>query len=92
MTSLQSSYPLGSTLPNPGQYVVLSYNDSDDNSVPAPWRYNKQTCAIDFEFVNGFTASTDLDDIGGDDHYFQGQAMRASHNVLALGPKFIEWC
>jgi hypothetical protein len=89
MTSLYSSYSLGSTLPNPAEFVVCTYTSPQDYQAPFPWRFNKQTQALDLEFINGFTASTNLNE---NSRYFRGQQFRALHNVLQLGPNFIAWC
>lgn len=89
MTSLYSSYSLGSTLPNPAEFVVCTYTSPASYQAPFPWRFNKQTQALDLEFVNGFTASTSLNE---NPKYFRGQQFRALHNVLRLGPNFIAWC
>ena len=89
MTSLYRSYSLGSTLPNPAEFILCVYNAPAGYRAPFPWRFNKQTQALDLEFTNGFTASTGLEE---DERYFRGQQFRALHNVLRLGPNFIAWC
>ena len=89
MTSLYSSYSLGATLPNPAEFILCTYNSPNGYQAPFPWRFNKQTQALDLEFVNGFTASTNLSE---NERYFRGQQFRALHNVLRLGPNFIAWC
>jgi hypothetical protein len=89
MTSTYRSYYLGSTLPNPAELIVCTYSDPDNLDAPFPWRFNKQTQALDLEFVNGFTASTEIDE---EERYFRGQSFRALKNVLRLGPNFIQWC
>jgi len=86
--SIHRNYALGSRLPHPGQFVVCSYTSPSGYTAPFPWRFNKQTQAIDLEFIHGFNASTNLND---DPMYFRGQTLRALHNVLALGPNFVEW-
>lgn len=88
MTSIHRTYALGSRLPSPGQFVVCSYSGPDGYEVPFPWRFNRQTQAIDLEFVNGFDATTGLND---EPLFMRGQSLRAVHNVLALGPNFIAW-
>jgi len=88
MSSVQRSYALGSRLPTPSQFVVCSYSGPDGYEVPFPWRFNKQTQAIDLEFVNGFDASTNLND---NPLFMRGQSLRAVHNVLALGANFVAW-
>ena len=88
MTSVLRNYAMGSRLPHPAEFVMCTYWDEDENDLPFPWRFNKQTQAIDLEFVNGFNASTDLRD---ESMYVRGQSFRAAHNVLALGPNFIAW-
>jgi hypothetical protein len=89
MTSLYSSYSLGSTLPNPAEFVMATYTSPQGYQAPFPWRFTKQTQALDLEFTNGFTASTNLNE---NSRYFRGQQFRALHNVLRLGPNFIAWC
>ena len=88
MTSIHRVYALGSRLPHPADYVMCSYSGPDGYEVPFPWRFNKQTQAIDLEFMNGFDASTGLND---QPLYVRGQSLRAAHNVLGLGPNFIAW-
>lgn len=88
MTSIHRSYALGSRLPSPADYVMCSYSGPDGYDAPFPWRFNKQTQAIDLEFVNGFDASTGLND---QPLYARGHSLRAAHNVLALGQNFIAW-
>ena len=90
--SVHRNYALGSRLPHPADFVMCTYNDpsdpDNDLQLPFPWRFNKQTQAIDLEFVNGFNASTVLND---EPMYVRGQSLRAAHNVLALGPNFVAW-
>lgn len=88
MSSVLRSYALGSRLPHPAEFVMCTYWDENENDLPFPWRFNKQTQAIDLEFVNGFNASTELRDVP---MYVRGQSFRAAHNVLALGPNFVAW-
>lgn len=88
MTSIHRSYALGSRLPSPADYVMCSYSGPDGYEAPFPWRFNKQTQAIDLEFINGFDASTGLND---NPLYVRGHSLRAAHNVLGLGPNFIAW-
>jgi hypothetical protein len=89
MTSLYSSYSLGSTLPNPAEFILCTYGSPAGFQAPFPWRFNKQTQALDLEFTNGFDASTSLNE---NERYFRGQQFRALHNVLRLGSNFIAWC
>jgi len=88
MTSVHRTYGMGSRLPHPADFVMCTYLDQDENTLPFPWRFNKQTQAIDLEFVNGFTSSTELND---NPLYVRGQSLRAAHNVLTLGPNFVSW-
>jgi hypothetical protein len=88
MSSVLRSYAAGSRLPHPADFVMCTYWDENENRIPFPWRFNKQTQAIDLEFVHGFNASTTLED---DPMYVRGQSFRAAHNVLALGPNFVAW-
>ena len=88
MSSVLRSYATGSRLPDPAEYVVCSYTDLDGNRAPFPWRFNKQTQVIDLEFINGFDASTGLND---DPIYVRGNSSRAEHNVLGLGSNFVAW-
>ena len=89
MTSTYRSYYLGSTLPNPAEFILCTYTAPNSLQAPFPWRFNKQTQALDLEFVNGFTASTSINE---NERYFRGQSFRALHNVLRLGANFIQWC
>lgn len=88
MSSIHRTYALGSRLPHPANFVMCSYSGPDGYNTPFPWRFNKQTQAIDLEFVNGFDASTGLND---NSLYIRGQSFRAAHNVMALGSNFIAW-
>jgi hypothetical protein len=90
MTSILARPPPTSRLPEPAQLVINTYTDTGGNSAPLPWRYNKQTSAIDFDFVNGFAANTTFSTNNA--QYFQGQTFSAIHLVLQLGPNFIQWC
>ncbi len=90
MTSILARPPPTTRLPDPAQLVINTYTDTGGNDAPLPWRYNKQTCAIDFDFVNGFTASTSIST--NQPRYFQGQTFGAIHLALALGSNFIQWC
>lgn len=86
--SVHRNYALGSRLPHPADFVMCSYSGPDGYEVPFPWRFNKQTQAIDLEFVNGFDASTGLND---NPLYVRGHSLRAAHNVMGLGPNFVAW-
>lgn len=86
--SVHRNYALGSRLPHPADFVMCSYSGPDGYEVPFPWRFNKQTQAIDLEFVNGFDASTALND---NPMYVRGHSLRAAHNVMGLGPNFVAW-
>ena len=88
MSSIHRSYALGSRLPHPADYVMCSYSGPDGYDAPFPWRFNKQTQVIDLEFINGFNASTGLND---SPMYVRGHSLRVSHNVLGLGANFVEW-
>ena len=88
MSSVLRSYATGSRLPDPAEYVMCSYEDLDGNDAPFPWRFNKQTQVIDLEFINGFNASTSLND---EPMYVRGNSTRAEHNVLGLGANFVAW-
>lgn len=90
MTSILARPPPTARLPDPAQLVINTYTDTGGNEAPLPWRYNKQTCAIDFDFVNGFDATTSIST--NDATYFQGQTFGAIHLVLKLGSNFIQWC
>jgi len=88
MSSVSRTHGLGNRLPDPGSYVTCTYEAPNGDRVPFPWRYNKRTQAIDLEFVNGFDATTDLND---DSIFLRGQSPRASNVVLGLGANFIAW-
>lgn len=87
--SVHRNYALGSRLPHPASYVMCGYSGLRlFVKAPFPWRFNKQTQAIDLEFVNGFNASTELND---NPMYVRGHSLRAAHNVMGLGPNFVAW-
>ena len=88
MSSIHRTYRLGSRLPDPASYVMCTYYSPDEYNAPFPWRFNKHTQAIDLEFVNGFNASTELND---NPLYVRGQSLHAAHNVLGLGANFVAW-
>jgi hypothetical protein len=89
MTSCLRSSVVARTLPgNPG-FVVASFDNVNSNPQPFPWRFNKQTQAIDLEYVDGFTATTAINE---ERFFFRGQQFGALHLVLGLGSKFIQWC
>jgi hypothetical protein len=89
MTSVTSSYFSGRTLPAAPGFIPAYFISSAGYSQPFPWRFNKQTQAIDLDFVDGFTASTSLSD---DDMFFRGQQFGGLRLVLKLGSNFIAWC
>lgn len=86
--SVLRSYALGSRLPQPAEFVMCTYSGPNGYNPPFPWRFNKQTQAIDLEFMNGFNASTSLNERPV---YVRGQSFRVAHNVMGLGPNFIAW-
>ena len=88
MSSVTRNYGLGSRLPDPAEYVMCTYTSPDGYNAPFPWRFNKQTQKIDLEFINGFDASTGLNE---NPIYVRGQSLSASHNVLGLGDNFVAW-
>lgn len=90
MSSVLARPPPTGRLPNPGSLVINTYNDLSGNPAPLPWRYNKRTSAIDFDFVNGFAANSSI--TTNEDQYFQGQLFGAYKLALRLGPNFIQWC
>lgn len=89
MTSLLRTHFPGRSLPGAVGFIPAYFTNSDGYSQPFPWRYNRQTQAIDLEYVDGFTNSTDLSD---DEMFFRGQQFGGLRLVQALGSKFIEWC
>jgi hypothetical protein len=89
MTSLLRSYLSARSLPSAAGFIPAYFTNADGFSQPFPWRYNKQTQAIDLDFVDGFTNSTSLSD---DEMFFRGQQYGGLRLVQRLGPKFIEWC
>ena len=90
MSSVLARHPPNGRLPNPASLVINTYTDPSGNAVPLPWRYDKRTSAIDFDFVNGFAANTSIST--NDAHYFQGQLFGAYKLALRLGANFIQWC
>ena len=89
MTSCLRSSVVARTLPGNPAFVVASFENTYGNPQPLPWRFNKQTQQIDLEYVDGFNASTNLDD---DPFFFRGQQFGALHLVQGLGSKFTTWC
>ncbi len=77
------------TLPGAIGFTPAVFTNSDGFRQPFPWRFNRQTQAIDLDFVDGFTNTTG---IAGDDVFFRGQQFGGLHLVQALGPRFVEWC
>jgi hypothetical protein len=75
-------------LPTPEGLVVLTYN-SGGNDVVVPFKFNKQTSILDFDFDSGFTASTSIS--GSTTAYVRGQSFGANQNVLGIGPNIISW-
>lgn len=89
MSSTLRSHFNGRSLPGAAGFVPAYFTNSAGYSQPFPWRFNRNTQAIDLEYVDGFTNSTSLSD---DDMFFRGQQFGGLHVVHALGPKFVEWC
>ena len=89
MTSVIRSSTVGRSLPGAAGFIPAYFTNDDGYSQPFPWRYNRRTQAIDLDFVDGFTASTDISD---DEMFFRGQNFGALSLVQSLGPNFIAWC
>lgn len=77
------------TLPAAIGFTPATFTNTDGFSQPFPWRFNRQTKAIDLDFVDGFTNSTEIQSSG---EFFRGQQFGGLHLVQALGPRFINWC
>ncbi len=77
------------TLPGAIGFTPATFTNSDGFSQPFPWRFNRQTQAIDLDFVDGFTNTTA---INANDVFFRGQQFGGLHLVQALGSRFVEWC
>jgi hypothetical protein len=75
-------------LPTPDGLVVLTYS-SGGNQVVVPFKFNKQTSVLDFDFDSGFTASTIISSTTT--AYVRGQSFGANQNVLGIGPNIIAW-
>jgi hypothetical protein len=89
MTSVARSSTLGRSLPASAGFIPAYFTNSAGYSQPFPWRYNRSTQAIDLDFVDGFTVSTDLSD---DEMFFRGQNFGGLSLVQRLGPNFVAWC
>ena len=89
MSSIVRNSTVARSLPAAAQFVPNVFTNSDGYDQPFPWRYNKATEAIDLEFVDGFTASTQIND---NDVFFRGQNLSGIKLVRSLGPNFITWC
>ena len=89
MTSTLRANFGGRSLPAAAGFIPAYFTNSDGYNQPFPWRFNKQTQAIDLDFVDGFTSNTSLLD---DEMFFRGQNFGAIKLVQRLGPKFVEWC
>jgi hypothetical protein len=89
MTSLLRAPFSGRSLPGAAGFIPAYFTNSSGFSQPFPWRFNKQTQALDLDYVDGFTNSTSLSDT---DMFFRGQQFGGLHLVIGIGPKFIEWC
>ena len=89
MSSLLRSHFGARTLPGAIGFTPSTFTNSDGFLQPIPWRFNRQTQAIDLDYVDGFTNTTE---INGDDVFFRGQQFGGLHLVQSLGPRFVEWC
>ncbi len=89
MTSLLRAHFGGRTLPAAIGFTPATFENNAGFDQPFPWRFNRQTKAIDLEFVDGFTNTTGISNAGV---FFRGQQFGGLHLVQALGPRFIEWC
>ena len=89
MTSIVRSHFSGRSLPSAPGFIPATFTNSEGYNQPFPWRYNKQTQAIDLAFVDGFSSSTT---IGASSVFFRGQQFGGLRLVQALGPNFITWC
>ena len=89
MTSVIRSSGIGRSLPASAGFIPAYFTNTDGYSQPFPWRYNRRTQAIDLDFVDGFTVSTNISD---DEMFFRGQNFGAVKLVQSLGANFIAWC
>ncbi len=89
MSSLLRSHFGARTLPGAIGFTPSTFTNSAGFLQPFPWRFNRQTQAIDLDFVDGFTNTTE---VNGDDVFFRGQQFGGLHLVQRLGPRFVEWC
>ena len=89
MSSLLRGHFGARTLPGAIGFTPATFTNSDGFTQPFPWRFNRQTQAIDFDFVDGFTNTTEIDNLG---EFFRGQQFGGLHLVRGLGSRFVEWC
>jgi hypothetical protein len=89
MSSLLRGHFGARTLPGAIGFTPAAFTNSNGFKQPFPWRFNRQTQAIDLDFVDGFTNTTELD---GEGVFFRGQQFGGLHLVQRLGPRFVEWC
>lgn len=89
MSSAIRSHFSGRSLPAAAGFIPAYFTNTSGFGQPFPWRFNRQTQAIDFDFVDGFTNTTSLSD---DEMFFRGQQFGGLRLVQRLGPNFIDWC
>lgn len=89
MSSILRSHFGTRTLPGAIGFTPATFTNSDGFSQAFPWRFNRQTQALDLDYVDGFTNTTE---ITGSGVFFRGQQFGGLHLVQSLGSKFIEWC
>ena len=88
MTSALRSNLSVRSLPAAAGFIPAYFENTAGYSQPFPWRFNKNTQAIDLDFVDGFTNNTSISD---DEMFFRGQQFGGLHLVQRLGPNFINW-
>jgi hypothetical protein len=88
MSSVISYTASNKELPTPVGLVVLTYFVNGDDIV-VPFKFNKQTSILDFDFDSGFTASTSIS--SSTTAYVRGQSFGGNQKVLGIGPNIISW-
>lgn len=85
MTSVLRSMANNTRLPYPSLVVALMYG----NDQLVPFKLDKTTGVLDFDFSTGFTVSTSIN--GSDSAFVQGASFQAIHMVNDIGPNIKAW-
>jgi hypothetical protein len=88
MTSIVRNTASRTTLPSPAQFVLMTYEDSDGNDAPVPFRFDRTTGNIDIAFVNGFGPTTETSDRS---KFYRAQTFGGRHLITGLSGNFKAW-